>query len=154
MAARTSISTRRRFEIFKRDGFRCRYCGRTSDEAKLHVDHVDPVALGGSDDDANLVTACSDCNLGKAAIPLSAAPPSGRLCGVCRSARPTDVHLVPYASPPCEAVLACASCDPGGYPIPLAEWFDPALRIDWKRHLFETKNDGWLLVDLILEALG
>jgi hypothetical protein len=43
----------------------------------LHVDHVEPKALGGSDKPDNLVTACKDCNLGKASIapdsPIAAA---------------------------------------------------------------------------------
>jgi hypothetical protein len=39
---------------------------------KLHVDHVTPVALGGTDDPSNLVTACADCNSGKAATPANA----------------------------------------------------------------------------------
>ena len=65
-----SVSTRMRFEILKRDGFRCTYCGADSAAAKLHVDHVVPVAGGGTDDPVNLVTACDSCNLGKSAVPL------------------------------------------------------------------------------------
>lgn len=34
-------------------------------DAKLTVDHVIPVALGGNDEPSNLVTACADCNAGK-----------------------------------------------------------------------------------------
>lgn len=33
----------------------------------MHVDHVLPVSEGGTNDIGNLVTACSDCNLGKGA---------------------------------------------------------------------------------------
>ena len=64
-----SVSTRTRFEVFKRDGFACQYCGRHKDQdaVKLHVDHVIPVKEGGGDEMENLVTACQDCNLGKAA---------------------------------------------------------------------------------------
>jgi len=65
-----SISTRTRFEILKRDGFRCRYCGITAIGAALHVDHVLAVANGGTDDHVNLVTSCSGCNLGKSDVPL------------------------------------------------------------------------------------
>lgn len=65
-----SISTRTRFEVFKRDRFTCAYCGRTPPEVLLHVDHIHPVAAGGSDDMANLITACSTCNLGKSSVPL------------------------------------------------------------------------------------
>lgn len=62
------ISKRLRFEILRRDGHRCRYCGATADEAPLTVDHVIPRALGGIDDGTNLVTACADCNNGKASV--------------------------------------------------------------------------------------
>lgn len=67
---REQLSKRTRFEIFKRDGFRCVYCGATPVQAPLHVDHVVPVAEGGGNDPANLVTACDSCNLGKGAVPL------------------------------------------------------------------------------------
>lgn len=60
-----AIGKTKRFEIFKRDGFRCQYCGRTSAEVVLEVDHIDPRAKGGDDDDINLITACFDCNRGK-----------------------------------------------------------------------------------------
>ena len=66
-----SVSTRTRFEIFKRDGFRCRYCGKTTMETVLHVDHVVPRAGGGTDDPENLITACQACNLGKSDVPLT-----------------------------------------------------------------------------------
>lgn len=60
---------RGRFVIFERDGFRCIYCGRTSvkDGVVLHVDHIIPKLSGGADEAGNLVTACEDCNLEKAA---------------------------------------------------------------------------------------
>jgi len=58
-----TVSKRTRFEVLRRDDFTCRYC-RTTDNP-LTVDHVTPVALGGSDDPSNLVTACRDCNYGK-----------------------------------------------------------------------------------------
>jgi len=72
MAKRKSTGKRLRFEIFKRDGFRCVYCGNSPVETPLHVDHVLPVAEGGTNDPANLVTACQSCNGGKAAVPLEA----------------------------------------------------------------------------------
>lgn len=73
-AKRKSLSKKFRFEVFKRDGFRCSYCGRTPPEAILHVDHVIPVSEGGSDKLDNLVTACDACNLGKSNISLAAVP--------------------------------------------------------------------------------
>ena len=36
----------------------------------LHIDHINPVALGGLNELTNLVTACMPCNLGKRDIPL------------------------------------------------------------------------------------
>lgn len=60
------LSKRTRFEVLKRDNHTCRYCGAAAPDAKLTVDHVMPVALGGSDDPSNLVAACHDCNAGKA----------------------------------------------------------------------------------------
>jgi len=63
-----AISKRLRYEILRRDGNRCRYCGVTADQAKLVVDAVVPEALGGSHKDpANLVAACESCNSGKSA---------------------------------------------------------------------------------------
>ena len=67
------ISKTLRFEILARDGFRCRYCGRSAPDVELHVDHLRPSALGGGDDAGNLVTACGDCNLGKSDRALSPA---------------------------------------------------------------------------------
>ena len=65
-----SLSKRTRFEVLKRDGFRCRYCGITAVAVALHVDHVVAVASGGTDDPINLVTACASCNLGKSDVGL------------------------------------------------------------------------------------
>lgn len=60
------ISPTLRFAVFRRDAFKCSYCGRRSPDVVLHVDHIIPVAKGGPDDVMNLVTACVDCNRGKA----------------------------------------------------------------------------------------
>lgn len=65
-----SISKGARFEIFKRDGFTCQYCGRKPPDVILEVDHIHPRALGGDDDEMNLVTSCFDCNRGKSAKEL------------------------------------------------------------------------------------
>lgn len=68
-----AVSKALRFQILRRDGHACRYCGRTAPEVKLTVDHVVATALGGGDEPENLVTACSDCNGGKSATPADAA---------------------------------------------------------------------------------
>jgi hypothetical protein len=56
-----------RFEVLRRDGHTCRYCGAAVPDVPITVDHVVPRALGGSDDPSNLVAACRECNSGKAA---------------------------------------------------------------------------------------
>lgn len=68
---RKQLSTRARFEIFKRDQFTCQYCGSTPPAVVLHVDHIHPVSKGGKNDKSNLVTSCSSCNLGKSDVPLT-----------------------------------------------------------------------------------
>ena len=70
---RVRVPTRVRFEVLKRDGFMCVYCGKGPPSVLLHVDHIDPVAGGGGNDVPNLATACDRCNLGKGAIPLDSA---------------------------------------------------------------------------------
>jgi len=56
-----------RYKILHRDGFKCRSCGRTADHdgVSLEVDHVIPLAKGGSSDPINLQVLCKDCNRGK-----------------------------------------------------------------------------------------
>lgn len=71
MADRKPISKKMRFEVFKRDGFTCQYCGKMSPDVVLEVDHIKPVANGGKNDILNLVTACLSCNRGKGATELS-----------------------------------------------------------------------------------
>lgn len=68
-----AISKRLRYEILRRDEHTCRYCGGTVPDVVLTVDHVIPLALGGTDEAGNLVAACKDCNAGKSADSPSAA---------------------------------------------------------------------------------
>lgn len=65
---REHISKRLRFKIFERDQFKCVYCGSGIEMGiTLHIDHIIPVAEGGTSEEANLATACDQCNLGKGA---------------------------------------------------------------------------------------
>ena len=73
---RKTISKIVRFEIFKRDGFTCQYCGATPPGVLLEIDHIKAVSLGGENGDENLITACFDCNRGKAARDLTSVPKS------------------------------------------------------------------------------
>lgn len=73
--SREPTSKKLRFEVFKRDEFRCVYCGATpSEDVILECDHVIAVAEGGQTHIDNLVTACRSCNRGKGATPLTAIP--------------------------------------------------------------------------------
>jgi hypothetical protein len=71
MAKRKAISKKQRFEVFKRDSFTCQYCGRQAPDVVLQVDHIHPVAEGGTNDIMNLITSCTDCNQGKGKVLLS-----------------------------------------------------------------------------------
>ena len=71
-----SLKKRLRFEIFKRDGFRCQYCGQIPPNILLQVDHIVPKSKGGKDEPTNLLTSCADCNLGKSNLSLKELPPS------------------------------------------------------------------------------
>jgi hypothetical protein len=71
-----AVSKKTRFDVFKRDGFICVYCGKSPPEVILEIDHVIPKARAGSNQIDNLVTSCFDCNRGKRDIPLDQIPPS------------------------------------------------------------------------------
>lgn len=73
---RKALSKKTRFDVFKRDGFICLYCGGHPPAVILHCDHIIPVAQGGENDIDNLATACDACNMGKGARSLSAVPQS------------------------------------------------------------------------------
>lgn len=63
---RRTMTQSLRYDIMKRDGFRCVLCGRgAEDGVKLHVDHIIPVSKGGKTVRSNLRTLCEDCNVGK-----------------------------------------------------------------------------------------
>lgn len=67
-------SKRTRFEVFKRDNFKCQYCGRTPPEVVLEIDHIIPKASGGRNSIHNYITACFDCNHGKGSTKLDSVP--------------------------------------------------------------------------------
>jgi len=71
LTKRKTITKKLRFEVFKRDAFTCQYCGLKAPDVLLHVDHINPVSLSGTNDLLNLITACIDCNSGKSNRRLS-----------------------------------------------------------------------------------
>lgn len=64
---RKPLTNKQRFDIFKRDGFTCQYCGAHGPGTQLQIDHIEPVAKGGQCESGNFLTACKPCNSGKAA---------------------------------------------------------------------------------------
>lgn len=48
--------------VFKRDNYKCVYCGSSKD---LQVDHIKSVYSGGENNINNLQTLCKRCNAGK-----------------------------------------------------------------------------------------
>jgi len=62
---RKGISLKKRYEIMKRDNFRCVLCGQDAKEVKLVIDHIVPVTRGGTNEVTNLRTTCNVCNHGK-----------------------------------------------------------------------------------------
>lgn len=72
-----AVSKRLRYEILRRDNHSCRYCGASAPDVPLRVDHVTPVALGGTDTPDNLVASCEPCNSGKSSATVDAAVVAG-----------------------------------------------------------------------------
>ena len=70
------IKKKLRFDVFKRDAFTCQYCGGTTPAVVLELDHIHPVSKGGDNSIDNLLTACFDCNRGKAGGLLTSIPKS------------------------------------------------------------------------------
>lgn len=62
---RKAISKKTRFEVFKRDKFTCQFCGQSSPNIILEIDHLTPISKGGDNKLINLITSCFDCNRGK-----------------------------------------------------------------------------------------
>jgi hypothetical protein len=61
-------SLRLRYQVLKRDNFKCQHCGRSPAKepgVELHIDHVIPWSKCGKTAIGNLRTLCSGCNLGK-----------------------------------------------------------------------------------------
>lgn len=65
--ARAEMTLKLRYQIMKRDYFKCVICGRRPPDVELCVDHIIPVSRGGKSKESNLRTLCTDCNFGKGA---------------------------------------------------------------------------------------
>ena len=62
------ISDKLRYQVLKRDHFKCCACGASpakDPSVELHIDHITPWSKGGETTLENLQTLCSKCNIGK-----------------------------------------------------------------------------------------
>ena len=59
---RINIPSSVRKYVLQRNNYQCQSCGKRQTETKLHIDHVVPLAKGGSNDISNLQVLCSLCN--------------------------------------------------------------------------------------------
>lgn len=57
----TMVSEDRRAQVFRRDNYRCVYCGYRGNELTLEAVHVVPTKRHGTDELSNLQTACTGC---------------------------------------------------------------------------------------------
>ena len=60
---RSLVSNELRFAIYRRDNYRCRKCGRETQD--LEIDHIYPISKGGKTTYNNLQTLCHACNYKK-----------------------------------------------------------------------------------------
>ena len=68
---RRDVNLKLRFQVLKRDNFKCCICGASPAKdptVELHIDHIIPWSKGGETVIDNLQTLCSKCNLGKSDI--------------------------------------------------------------------------------------
>ena len=65
---RRNINDTTRYAVLERAGFKCQCCGSKplkNNDVILHIDHIIPHSLGGSDNVDNLQVLCDKCNLSK-----------------------------------------------------------------------------------------
>jgi len=65
-----NVPLRLAFSVLIRDKHKCVMCGKspaTDESIVLHIDHIKPLNLGGSNNQWNLWVLCSKCNLSKGA---------------------------------------------------------------------------------------
>jgi 5-methylcytosine-specific restriction endonuclease McrA len=66
-AARKTIALKIRWDVLKRGNYMCAKCGSRPPDVSLDVDHIVPLAKGGTDAITNLQILCNHCNQGKKA---------------------------------------------------------------------------------------
>lgn len=101
---REPIDRGKRILIYKRDNFRCVWCGSSS---RLELDHILPWSAGGSNSYDNLRTLCHDCNSYRSntgySIDLECRQiPTGYECVYCNDELLGDADLRPVFCITCQ----------------------------------------------------
>lgn len=106
-----NISPKMRAFVLERDGFKCRRCGAGPNDARLVVDHVVPVAKGGTAEPKNLQVLCDPCNAGKGAAEPHAhdlhGPPPPRTQPRVVSEQAREAHGLSRFQPQPDGCRAC-----------------------------------------------
>jgi len=61
----TDIRSYTRFEVLTRDNFTCQLCGHKAPDIQLEISYIVSPEFGGTFIGENLITLCSECNLGR-----------------------------------------------------------------------------------------
>jgi 5-methylcytosine-specific restriction endonuclease McrA len=86
---RNEVKFNRR-NIYARDKNKCQYCGRRFPTSELSLDHVIPRSMGGKSTWANMVCACTGCNVKKG----GRTPKQARLTLIQKPVKPKSNPLV------------------------------------------------------------
>lgn len=151
---RKPISKSMRFEIFKRDGFTCQYCGQRPPAVVLACDHIHPVAEGGQNVIENLITSCSDCNIGKGAGLLGnkAIRPDAELMLIEVQQEIAEIRVYQYAAAQREQMR-------NEIVTSLQELWDETSGLDWHpsdsimRQLL-NRYEPWIVEQAVLDVSG
>ena len=109
------VSSEVRIRVMKRDRFMCTYCGVSGNDAELEVDHIIPVALGGSNHMSNLTTACRKCNSEKS--------DKSYIAPISRSVVGHPVHIMKNGKINKQGEIVSAS-ENNRYMVQLFSWID------------------------------
>lgn len=148
-----AVSKRLRFEVLKRDQHTCRYCGGVAPDVVLTIDHVVPVTLGGSDEPANLVAACKDCNSGKSSVPADAPLVAGVADDAVRMAKALELVAEQRAAERKEAEAIYRKFKKEWRSWYRTDWQGTKRYVelpgDWQRSIDQFLNAGLTLDDLL-----
>jgi hypothetical protein len=153
-----AVTKRLRYEVLRRDGFACRYCGAKAPDVELTVDHVTPSSIGGTDDPTNLVAACKPCNAGKSSSTPDAPVVADVEAEALRWARSVKAALGVIHARNVEVDDAVDTFDTAWtnwtYGCPKCRKRHPCNRpADWRQGIESMLNTG-LTIDVLTHSVG